>query len=555
MGVVNRNDCRKLCGKGIENTLEEMMIRISQLKLPVEHTEEALIKKAAKTLRITPEAIRELTIVRQSLDARKKPELYYSYTVDVKTEKESDVVHRAKSSNVTISRETAYGFPKYGSEKMNRRPVIIGTGPAGLFCGLMLARHGYKPVLLERGENVDARKQKVETFWTSGRLDVRSNVQFGEGGAGTFSDGKLNTLVKDPSGRNSLVLELFCEFGADPAILYQNKPHIGTDVLSEIVKNMRQEILRLGGEVRFCCQATDFVIENGAMQGVVTENGETLPSQVVVLAIGHSARDTFELLYQKGIPMEQKAFAVGLRVQHPQTMINLSQYGRENPGLLGAASYKLARQTGSGRGVYSFCMCPGGYVVNASSEPGHLAVNGMSYHDRAGAGANSALIVTVTPADFPDQTPLGGVAYQRHLEQLAFDCAGGAIPVQLYGDFKAGRASTCLGEISPQMRGAWAFANLREVLPEPLSRSLIEGMEGFGQMIRGFDREDALFAGIESRTSSPVRIWREQNLESRVQGLYPCGEGAGYAGGITSAAMDGVKVAEAIAARYCPLPG
>lgn len=531
------------------------MIRISQLKLPVEHTEEALIKKAAKTLRITPEAIRELTIVRQSLDARKKPELYYSYTVDVKTEKESDVVHRAKSPNVTISRETAYRFPKYGSEKMNRRPVIIGTGPAGLFCGLMLARHGYKPVLLERGEDVDARKQKVETFWTSGKLDVRSNVQFGEGGAGTFSDGKLNTLVKDPSGRNSLVLELFCEFGADPAILYQNKPHIGTDVLSEIVKNMRQEILRLGGEVRFCCQATDFVIENGAMQGVVTENGETLPSQVAVLAIGHSARDTFELLYQKGIPMEQKAFAVGLRVQHPQTMINLSQYGRENPGLLGAASYKLARQTGSGRGVYSFCMCPGGYVVNASSEPGHLAVNGMSYHDRAGAGANSALIVTVTPADFPDQTPLGGVAYQRRLEQLAFDCAGGAIPVQLYGDFKAGRASTCLGEISPQMRGAWAFANLREVLPEPLSLSLIEGMEGFGQMIRGFDRKDALFAGIESRTSSPVRIWREQNLESRVQGLYPCGEGAGYAGGITSAAMDGVKVAEAIAARYCPLPG
>lgn len=555
MGMVNRNDCRKLCGKGIENTLEEMMIRISQLKLPVEHTEEALIKKAAKTLRITPEAIRELTIVRQSLDARKKPELYYSYTVDVKTEKESDVVHRAKSPNVTISRETAYRFPKYGSEKMNRRPVIIGTGPAGLFCGLMLARHGYKPVLLERGEDVDARKQKVETFWTSGKLDVRSNVQFGEGGAGTFSDGKLNTLVKDPSGRNSLVLELFCEFGADPAILYQNKPHIGTDVLSEIVKNMRQEILRLGGEVRFCCQATDFVIENGAMQGVVTENGETLPSQVAVLAIGHSARDTFELLYQKGIPMEQKAFAVGLRVQHPQTMINLSQYGRENPGLLGAASYKLARQTGSGRGVYSFCMCPGGYVVNASSEPGHLAVNGMSYHDRAGAGANSALIVTVTPADFPDQTPLGGVAYQRRLEQLAFDCAGGAIPVQLYGDFKAGRASTCLGEISPQMRGAWAFANLREVLPEPLSLSLIEGMEGFGQMIRGFDRKDALFAGIESRTSSPVRIWREQNLESRVQGLYPCGEGAGYAGGITSAAMDGVKVAEAIAARYCPLPG
>lgn len=526
------------------------MIRISQLKLPVEHSQEALLKKAAKTLRLAPEEIRELKIIKQSLDARKKPELYYSYTVDVKTEKEPAVVHKAKSPNVSLAREEAYRFPSHGTETMGSRPVIIGTGPAGLFCGLMLARHGYCPVLLERGEDVDARKKKVDEFWISGRLDDRSNVQFGEGGAGTFSDGKLNTLVKDPAGRGRLVLELFCEFGADPEILYQNKPHIGTDVLSEIVKNMRQEIIRLGGDVRFGCQATDFLIEDGRIKGVATENGETIEACTVVLAIGHSARDTFETLYKRGIPMEQKAFAVGLRIQHPQKMINLSQYGREEAGRLGAASYKLTKQTKSGRGVYSFCMCPGGYVVNASSEPGRLAVNGMSYHARAGANANSALIVTVTPEDFPDQTPLGGVEYQRRLEQLAFTSAGGAIPVQLYEDFKTGQISSRLGEIEPEMRGTWTFANLREVLPETLSQPLIEGIEGFGRMIRGFNRADALLAGIESRTSSPIRIWREADMESQVRGLYPCGEGAGYAGGITSAAMDGVKVAEAIAGKY-----
>lgn len=533
------------------------MIRINQLKLPVEHTPEALLKKAAKTLRIAPEAISELNIVKQSLDARKKPELYYSYMVDVMVNsgsvKEDAVVHKAKSPNVAIAKNVTYRFPEYGNEKLQERPVIIGTGPAGLFCGLMLARHGYRPLLLERGQDVDVRKQKVDEFWLTGKLDTGSNVQFGEGGAGTFSDGKLNTLVKDPFKRNTLVLEIFSEFGADPAILYQNKPHIGTDVLSEIVKHMRQEIIRLGGEVRFGCQVTDFVVDGGRIRGVVTESGETIAAQAVVLAIGHSARDTFEILDQRGIPMEQKAFAVGLRVQHPQSMINLSQYGREDAGKLGAASYKVTKQTRNGRGVYSFCMCPGGYVVNASSEPGRLAVNGMSYQARAGANANSALIVTVTPEDFPDQTPLGGVAYQRELERLAFAAAGGDIPVQLYRDFKAGIVSRKLGDVAPEMRGRWAFANLREVLPEPLSSSLIEGMESFGKMIRGFDREDALFAGIESRTSSPVRIWREDDFESRVRGLYPCGEGAGYAGGITSAAMDGVKVAEAIARRYHPL--
>ncbi len=463
------------------------------------------------------------------------------------------MVHKARNPQVAIFQEKPYRFPEYGTEPLTEPPVIIGSGPAGLFCGLMLARHGYRPLLLERGEDVDARRRKVDRFWETGELDVRSNVQFGEGGAGTFSDGKLNTLVKDPLKRNQLVLEILHEFGAGDEILYQNKPHIGTDVLSDIVKRIREEIIRLGGRVRFGCQVTDLRIEQGQVTGVVTEQGETIHSRAVILAIGHSARDTFEMLYARGVPMDSKSFAVGLRIQHPQKLINQSQYGREEVGALGAASYKLTRQTSAGRGVYSFCMCPGGYVVNASSEPGRLAVNGMSYHDRAGANANSALIVTVTPEDYPDASPLGGVAFQRRLEELAYAAAGGKVPVQLYGDFKKNRVSTRLGEVEPQIKGAWAFADLRAVMPEALNRSLIEAMDGFGHMIAGFDRTDAVLAGIESRTSSPVRIWRDEQMESRIRGLYPCGEGAGYAGGITSAAMDGVKVAEAIASRFQPL--
>lgn len=527
------------------------MIRMTQLKLPADHTSEAMKKKIAKTLKTAPESIAAIHIRKQSLDARKKPELFYSYTVDVETTvPEQQVVHKAKNPQILIHQETSYQFPEQGSESMKHPPVIIGTGPAGLFCGLMLARNGYRPILLERGEDVDARQQKVNRFWETGTLDVRSNVQFGEGGAGTFSDGKLNTLVKDPLKRNQKVLEIFHEFGAGAEILYQNKPHIGTDVLSDIVKRIREEIIRLGGTVRFGCQVTDLLMERGQVTGVETETGEQILSDAVVLAIGHSARDTFEMLMRRGIPMEQKSFAVGLRIQHPQKLINLSQYGREDAGNLGAASYKLTKQTSGGRGVYSFCMCPGGYVVNASSEEHRLAVNGMSYHTRAGENANSALIVTVTPEDFPDATPLGGVVFQRHLEELAYKTAGGKIPVQLYGDFKENRISKVLGDVNPQMRGEWAFADLRAVMPEALNQPLIEAMDGFGHMIHGFDRPDAVLAGIESRTSSPVRIWRNEIFESEISGLYPCGEGAGYAGGITSAAMDGVKVAEAIAKKY-----
>lgn len=535
------------------------MIRINQLKLPLGHDQEALVKKAAKTLKVQPGDIEKIQIIKQSIDARKKPEIYYSYTVDVMVRgqkgREEKLLHRLKDRNLSISVEKPYCLPAPGEKILAHRPVIVGMGPAGLFCGLALARKGYCPLLLERGEDVDTRTARVEQFWKNGQLNPGSNVQFGEGGAGTFSDGKLNTLVKDSFGRNHEVLRILTEFGADPSITYVNKPHIGTDVLSRIVKSIRQEIIRLGGLVRFGSQVTDFRIRNGVLEGVVINDCEEVPADVLVLAIGHSARDTFETLLQRQVPMEAKSFAIGLRIQHPQRLINTSQYGMEECRELGPASYKLTEQVSGGRGVYSFCMCPGGYVVNASSEPGHLAVNGMSYHDRAGENANSALIVTVNPEDFPHEGPeaLTGVNFQRDLEKKAHDIAGGKIPAQLWKDFKENRKSQSWGEVKPAFRGQYDFANLREILPEFISQSLLEAMEGFGRKIHGFDRPDGILAGIESRTSSPVRIPRDSAMESRIQGLFPCGEGAGYAGGITSAAMDGLKTAEELIRRYRPL--
>ena len=537
------------------------MIRINQLKLSVGHTKADMKKKAAKMMRIPEDKILSLVPVRQSLDARKKNELLYIYSLNATVSgKEGAVIKNAKNVNVVLNTEKPYRFPEHGQEPLCHRPVIVGFGPAGMFCGLMLARAGFSPLILERGEDVDSRTQKVEAFWRGGELNPESNVQFGEGGAGTFSDGKLNTLVKDPSGRNKKVLEILAEAGADPSITYINKPHVGTDVLSRVVKNIRQEIIRLGGEIRFGCKLTDFSEAGGRLISVTVsqreEGGfyreETIPAQAVVLAIGHSARDTFRMLSEKSLDLQAKAFAVGLRIQHPQKQIKFSQYGVEEPGSLGAASYKLTKQTSSGRGIYSFCMCPGGFVVNASSETGRLAVNGMSNHDRAGTNANSALIVTVTPEDFPNPGPLGGVEFQRRLEEAAFNCGKGKIPVQLYGDFKAGTLSRAFGDVEPAFKGGYSFGNLREVLNPSLTDAMTEGIDSFGRIIDGFDRPDAILAGIESRTSSPVRIPRTPELESAVRGLYPCGEGAGYAGGITSAAMDGIRTAEMIVTRFSP---
>ena len=537
------------------------MIRINQLKLSVGHTKADMKKKAAKMMRIPEDKILSLVPVRQSLDARKKNELLYIYSLNATVSgKEGAVIKNAKNVNVMLNTEKPYRFPEHGQEPLCHRPVIVGFGPAGMFCGLMLARAGFSPLILERGEDVDSRTQKVEAFWRGGELNPESNVQFGEGGAGTFSDGKLNTLVKDPSGRNKKVLEILAEAGADPSITYVNKPHVGTDILSRVVKNIRQEIIRLGGEIRFGCKLTDFSEAGGRLISVTVsqreEGGfyreETIPAQAVVLAIGHSARDTFRMLSEKSLDLQAKAFAVGLRIQHPQKQINFSQYGMEEPGSLGAASYKLTKQTSSGRGIYSFCMCPGGFVVNASSETGRLAVNGMSNHDRAGTNANSALIVTVTPEDFPNPGPLGGVEFQRRLEEAAFNCGKGKIPVQLYGDFKAGTLSRAFGDVEPAFKGGYSFGNLREVLNPSLTDAMTEGIDSFGRIIDGFDRPDAILAGIESRTSSPVRIPRTPELESAVSGLYPCGEGAGYAGGITSAEMDGIRTAEMIVTRFSP---
>ena len=526
------------------------MIRIQQLKVPLTYDEAFLQKEIAKKLKIKVSDIKDLRVRKQSLDARKKPNLYYVLTVDLSVSKEEHILKKKQNITVSPVAEKPYQIPESGILSLSHRPVIAGFGPAGLFCALILAKAGYRPLVLERGEDVEHRTAAVEKFWNTGILDTESNIQFGEGGAGTFSDGKLNTLVKDACGRNHYVLETFVKAGADPDILYVNKPHIGTDVLRTVIRNLREEIISLGGEVRFGCKVTDLLMKENKIYAVKINDTEELPCEVLILAIGHSARDTFSMLHGHKILMQPKSFAVGLRIEHPQSMINLSQYGQEEQKFLGAATYKVTRKLSNGRGVYSFCMCPGGYVVNASSEKDHLAVNGMSYRARDSRNANSAMIVTVTPEDFGHEGVLGGIAFQRDLEKAAFQAGNGKVPVQLFGDFCENKLSTALGDVSPCIKGEYQLSNLREVLPDFLGTSLIEGVKGFERQIHGFARPDALFSGVESRTSSPVRIVRNEYFMSSLDGLYPCGEGAGYAGGITSAAMDGIKVAEAVIKKY-----
>ena len=439
---------------------------------------------------------------------------------------------------------------------LHQRPVIIGSGPAGLFAAYVLALSGYKPLILERGADALTRTSRVEHFWATGELDTRTNVQFGEGGAGTFSDGKLNTSVKDPGCRAQFMKETFVLFGADESILYEQKPHVGTDVLTQVLVRMRERLTELGAEYRFLSQVTDLEITNGKLTAVLVNDSERIPAEVCVLAPGHSARDTFRMLNARGLRMEPKAFAAGVRIEHPQEMIDLSQYGRPSDESLGPAPYKLTCTAADGRGVYSFCMCPGGYVVNASSEKGLLAVNGMSYMRRDSANANSAILVTVTPDDFmpgkPDDLPeaLAGTAVQAELEKRAFAAAGGCIPQQLYADYIKKTVSTNYGELGSCVRGSAAFADLSSVMPAFMVRDIGEGISAFGKKIRGFDRPDAILSGIESRSSSPVRITRDEKYVSNIDGIYPCGEGCGYAGGITSASMDGMRCAEAIIKRF-----
>lgn len=522
------------------------MLRISQLKLPVTHTQEQLEKKLLKMLRMSRKDLGQYYIRKRSLDARKKPELYYVYSIDVEIKNEERVLKSMKGKVQKVSVHP-YCVPEHGTERLSDRPVIIGSGPAGLFCAYLLAREGYRPLIIERGAPVRERRKDVEKFWETGVLDPSSNVQFGEGGAGTFSDGKLNTLVKDPAGRNRFVLETFVKFGAPEDILWEQKPHIGTDILIDVVETMRREIEKMGGEFRFHSQVTDLIPEEKVL---IINDEEKIRAGAAVLAIGHSARDTFYMLCERGFDMDAKAFAVGVRVEHPQRLIDENMYGRDNRGNLPAASYKLTEKLDNGRGVYTFCMCPGGYVVNASSEPGCLAVNGMSYHGRAGENANSAVIVTVTPQDYGTDHPLSGVEFQRELERRAWEEGSGCVPVQRFEDFCANKKTVELGCIKPNIKGHYRLGNVRNIFPEELSLSIQEGIGAMDHKIRGFADKDVLLSGVESRTSSPVRINRDDGFRSNIPWVYPCGEGAGYAGGITSAAMDGVKVAEALVRKF-----
>ncbi|MCU6685501.1 FAD-dependent oxidoreductase [Dorea acetigenes] len=540
------------------------MIQINQLKLNIHHTEADLERKIRKILHLKEDTLLSYQIKKQSIDARKKPDLFFVYTVDVQINAalEKQILRRCNDKNLSAVQRTSWHFPLCKNGKfLQHRPVVIGSGPAGLFCTYFLAQNGYRPILIERGMPVEERLKDVEAFWKTGKLNTESNVQFGEGGAGTFSDGKLNTLVKDSDGRGRKVMEIFAEYGAPKEILYVNKPHIGTDVLINVVRNMRNAILENGGEVLFHTKMTDIHTRNtdGSKQlesllltDTLTGEERILPTDITVLALGHSARDTFQMLYERGIDVQAKSFAVGVRVEHPQAMINLSQYGREHPDILSAASYKLTTKLENGRGVYTFCMCPGGYVVNASSEQERLAVNGMSYHARDGRNANSAVIVTVTPEDYGGSHPLAGVAFQRKLEEAAYREGKGSVPVQTFGDYRRNMPSEKLGTVIPQIKGKYRLSNVRNIFPGEIGDSIEQGILAFDRKIPGYAGEDTILSGVESRTSSPLRINRDAQMESPVKGIYPCGEGAGYAGGITSAAMDGIKTAEAIAKKYLP---
>lgn len=551
------------------------MIHIGQLKIPVEKVmaeaskqdlkkgiisagETVVIKRyIEKKLKIKQSDIKEFTVLKKSVDARKKERIFFIYQVDFFTDNEKKVLSRYKKNDVTIKSEKKKNDTakcEAAAEKdTSEKIVIAGFGPAGLFAAYELALSGYKPLVIERGLDVDSRKKSVEHFWKTGELDTESNVSFGEGGAGTFSDGKLNTMVKDKFGYNRRVLETFVKFGAPAEILYLQKPHIGTDKLADVVKNMRLEIERLGGEVRFGVRLDSLNIKNTGngdskkLESInVTDRflgkAEVIECDRLILAIGHSARDTFLSLNESGVMMQPKSFAIGVRVEHSQEMIGRNQYG-ELYKALPTADYKLTHQTKDGRGVYSFCMCPGGCVVNASSEKGMLAVNGMSDYLRDGINANSAIVVTVGVEDFDGTDALAGMRFQRKWEKKAFDAAGGKIPVQLFGDFKKNVVSKEFGNVRPQTKGETAFANVREILPGEVADSIEEGITAFEKKINGYSRDDTLLLGIESRTSSPVKIVRDDTMQSNIKGLYPCGEGAGYAGGITSAAMDGIKTA------------
>jgi len=533
------------------------MIRINELRLPLDHPPEALTAAAAQRLGVAVSAIRRLAVFKRSHDARKKNALQFIYNVDVEVgDKGGDeprlLAKFADDPKVGPSPDVSYHFVAKAPENLQTRPVVVGFGPAGIFAALVLAQMGYRPLVLERGKAVRERTKDTWKLWRENRLDPESNVQFGEGGAGTFSDGKLYSQVKDPRFLGRKVLTEFVKAGAPEEILYLAHPHIGTFRLVSMVERMRAEIIALGGEIRFQSRVTGLQIEEGRVRGVTLADGEHIAAEHVVLALGHSARDTFAMLHAAGVFMEAKAFAVGFRIEHPQTLIDKARHGPNagNP-LLGAADYKLVHHASNGRAVYSFCMCPGGQVVAATSEANCVVTNGMSQYSRAERNANAGLVVNITPEDFGgSNNPLAGIDFQRRLEAHAFQLGGGTYeaPGQLVGDFLAGRASTQLGAVTPSYQPGVHLTDLATALPDFAIAAIREAIPAFDRQIRGFALPDAVLTGVETRTSSPLRITRGDDLQSvNVRGLYPAGEGAGYAGGILSAGIDGIRVAEAVA--------
>lgn len=522
------------------------MIRISNLRLRPGEGEDVLRQKAAKLLRLTPDQITDLIPRRRSVDARKKPEIFVMWTVDVRVKgSEGPVIRRAGRPGVAKAPEYRYEIPRPAAVPEDR-PVVVGFGPAGIFAALVLAEAGLRPLVLERGRPAHERVQAVRNFWNGGKLDPENNVQFGEGGAGTFSDGKLNTGIHDP--RIHWVLEQFVGAGAPEEILYDAKPHVGTDLLPGVVQSLRRRIEALGGEVRFSARMDGIVTDGGRLAGIRTAEG-TIPCRRAILAIGHSARDTFSMLHDAGIPMEPKAFSMGVRIEHLQAAVDIAQYGGEHTELgLGPADYKRNVRLPDGSSAYTFCMCPGGQVVAAASEPGGVVTNGMSDHARSGENANAALLVTLTPEDFPDKDTLGGMRWQRQIEQNCFQLGGGnyCAPAQTVGEFLTGDAAS--PAVTPTYRPGVTWCDLHDALPKAITGVLEQAIPELGKKMRGFDDPGAVLTAPETRSSSPVRILRGENRQSALSGLFPCGEGAGYAGGITSAAVDGMACAEALIA-------
>ena len=521
------------------------MIRIREISLPPEHSVAQLSYEAAQALRISTSKIRKLSIVKRSVDARKKPDVRIVYTVDVAVDgSENKVLKQANCKRASLAADKYYKVPKCTKIPENR-PVVVGFGPAGMFAALVLAIAGLRPLVLERGESADIRHEKVKKFWETGELDLKSNVQFGEGGAGTFSDGKLNTGVNNP--RIGWILEQFVKAGAREDILFDAKPHVGTDVLLTVVQNIRQRIISLGGEVRFNAQVTGIKQKNGAVCALEINGDEELHCDQVIFAVGHSARDTFRYLQQQGVPLEAKPFAMGVRIEHPQKMVDESQYGCYNP-VLPPADYKLVKHLDE-ETVYTFCMCPGGFVVAAASEEGGVVTNGMSYADREGENANAALLVTLNPKDFPSDDPLAGMYWQQEIERKAYLVGGSNYhaPAQRVGDFLADRPSTGVGSVEPTYRPGVTWCDLREALPEKITGALKKAIPLLDGNLKGFANPDSVLTAPETRSSSPVRIVRDESRQSvALQGFYPAGEGAGYAGGIMSAAIDGIVSAEAL---------